>query len=1532
MKLTGIKKAAKRTAALGLALCMSVLPALGDSGVVLAQDADTEFTMEASSPTGEEDWASLKVDMKWAEEEETYGYWGTPLANGLFAAKENGEVQEDVFVLNHSTFWSGDPAYRDALYDGEGGYWNSAEEKAAGYEDVVSTLKAAYTEGVTVQERNSLMQSLNEKTQQMWESDEQSAFLSVGRMRMNFPELTYSENYKRTLDLDRAMSEVSFTKDGVDYLRETFISNPDNVMVTRLTNGVDTDMDMVLSLELHSEMNGKSDDNRVYVDEETQEIVMTGRAPYDFPATKWDENRGTLLEARAKIVLPEGGEITTEGNTLRVTDAPEILVLYTCETSFKDAVTDPSNSGVDYSGKVRETLDSALSMSYEELLDRHLEEYRSLFRRLWIDLEGEDILAADGRTYISPKEYALQYQYARYCMISCERENSVMPYGLFCMWSTEWVGVNEGAYFLNENMEKTQNLKGTANLADTSDAQYNFISSWAQEETGQRQAQTIYGAEGDDAWMMSHSTGIWAKSGMWGSQVEWGSWLSGGIWALDTLYDKYNYTQDISLLEKYFPLLEGAAEFALSQLIEVDGVNGELKGYKVVAPAGSPEHWYWVNGTKAGFDIASACDTLLYYNLFNMIEDGAEDLDRAGIAYDRDLVNQVKEAKEQMIPLEMFIDEETGRMKEWYNEYEIGEANHRHASHLLGLFLSNIDINEYDTPELYEAMEAEMYRWMTANGGAHPDRSLMAVRAGYEDFGLSHLEIVGSDYGHDAVMKWGPMASCIGESVVDSRFGEINLMENLTSSWSSGSVKGIRARGGYQLSLSWENGELTHCVIDSPTGETPRVLYKGEPVDLSADSRFTVNRAQTTLDDLKYEAGEKLDGKYTEESKSVLEAALETEDYDTISQALLAMVPVNYIEREVSVETENGVNVLSGRGNSLQLTASSDKEDAAYTWSIQEKDGGSAEQIASVDEDGVVTAVGGGVVTVTAEIEGEPYSRGTIDLLVEAETYSVKETIDDRDSRWQYSEGWLTWDEWKHRNGTITYSQEPGATAALTFTGSGFDFIGSSAEHIGNFSVTLDGEVLDDCVYSGNNGYNLVMYSKTGLEDTEHTVVITGLNDRIDVDALDIYGSTAPATDRSGLTAEYEAGLELTESDYTEESWNAFAAQLDSALAVLNNFDAAQEDITAALDSLTTAKNALEKSSGEPEEPSDEADKTALNLVIAMAEKLESEQSETGCYTDETWAAVQTSLDAARALAAVENASQENVDNAFLELITAVNLLENAVQRVALETAIEGARAILAEEEALADYTPESVENLRTVLAEAENVYALESADQETVNAAARSLMDAVTSLVVIDKDTRLDILIQKAEELLVSADQYTSASVSALNAALEAAYPVADDRDASEEQINAAYSSLAEAMSSLVRKADKSELQTALDKAAEILADTSKYVEESVAGLQAAADAAQAVYDQEDADAAAVGEAVKSLVDEILKTRLMGDVDGNGAVDSADSAEVLSAAAEVRTLDEIQSLAADVNGDGAADSSDAAEILQFAAEQADAL
>lgn len=123
-------------------------------------------------------------------------------------------------------------------------------------------------------------------------------------------------------------------------------------MVTRITNENNSAMEMELNLTLHPNMEGKSDDNRVFVDEDNMEVVMTGRAPYDFPATSWAEDRGTLMEARAKVLLPKDGEVTVSGSGLKVSGADEIIVLYTCETSFKDVTTNPSDSSVDYEKNV----------------------------------------------------------------------------------------------------------------------------------------------------------------------------------------------------------------------------------------------------------------------------------------------------------------------------------------------------------------------------------------------------------------------------------------------------------------------------------------------------------------------------------------------------------------------------------------------------------------------------------------------------------------------------------------------------------------------------------------------------------------------------------------------------------------------------------------------------------------------------------------------------------------------------------------------------------------------------------------------------------------------------------------------------------------------------------------------------------------------------------------------------------------------------------------------------------------------------
>lgn len=468
---------------------------------------------------------------------------------------------------------------------------------------------------------------------------------------------------------------------------------------------------------------------------------------------------------------------------------------------------------------------------------------------------------------------------------------------------------------------------------------------------------------------------------------------------------------------------------------------------------------------------------------------------------------------------------------------------------------------------------------------------------------------------------------------------------------------------------------------------------------------------------------------------------------------------------------------------------------------------------------------------------------------------------------------WETWQDDRLYSGRELYTTQPGATFSFTFEGTGFEMMSNKNPGLGYVRILADGVTVpggeEISLYDpSSSGYQKQsIFCCTGLEYGNHTVTVELLDKR------------------------------NPEGNTPKVSVDAFRI-----------FGQKPEPV-------------------EPDTP--EADTTALRLAVRMAEKMEQEQTENQCYTQESWAEAAAALDQARKLLEDPEAAQEQVDEAFLNLITACSLVENGVQRVGLKAAIDGAKAVLEDQEALKAYTEESIAAVRTALAAAEHVFSTEISDQGTINAATTNLLSAVTSLLTGDEETRLDILIQKAKELLEAEEQYTPSSAQNLKDALAAAENVAGGQ-ASEEEIRMAYNALAEAVVSLVRKADKAELKNAIDKAAEILGAPEKYLQESIAGLQAVKEEAQAVYDDQEADADAVGESLKKLIDEILKARLMGDVDLNGIVDTADSAEVLKYSAEMKELTLEQLRVGDTDHSGVTDSADASQILQYAAEITD--
>ena len=331
-----------------------------------------------------------------------------------------------------------------------------------------------------------------------------------------------------------------------------------------------------------------------------------------------------------------------------------------------------------------------------------------------------------------------------------------------------------------------------------------------------------------------------------------------------------------------------------------------------------------------------------------------------------------------------------------------------------------------------------------------------------------------------------------------------------------------------------------------------------------------------------------------------------------------------------------------------------------------------------------------------------------------------------------------------------------------------------------------------------------------------------------------------------------------------------------------------------------------------------------------MAEKLaDGSQS----FSPESWAAVEEALNEANALLTTLETTQGQVDDAFTKLINAIVDLKPGVQKYGLEAAIAGAEAILADPVTEERYTEGSVQAVKDALEAAKTVYDTVYGEdeveegQKAVNEATTNLLTAVSQM--LDKDfARLHAIIAQAEAILQDADKYTSESVENLKTVLSAAKETAANTELTGQEARDAYAALAEAITGLTFKGNKAELEVALAKANEILAQRNRYVASTVSDLEAATAEAQTVYDNIDATQKEINGAVETLVPVIMKARLLGDVNMNGIVESDDAAEILKYTAELQELTEEQVETGDVNRDGEADATDSAVILQYTAEK----
>jgi alpha-L-fucosidase 2 len=718
-----------------------------------------------------------------------------PIGNGRLGAMVFGGVAQERLQLNEDTLWAGSP-YQPAH--------KGAVASLGQVRDLIFAGK--YTDA----------DALIEKTM-MATPEKQMSYQTIGDLRLTTGVSSQTGDYRRQLDLDRAVATTTYAKDGIRFTRDAFVSVKDQVIVVRLT------ADRPKSLWLHASFTSpQKADSRVEGTDLVLDGVNTGQQGID----------GKLaFTTRVRFVV-ESGHVSPGDREVLIRDADAITVLIAAATNFKrydDVSGDPATVA-------RAQIEAAAKRSYADMLADHVAEHQRLFRRVTLDLGRTDMadLPTDERIRntkgaADPGLAALYCQYARYLMISTSRPGTQAA-GLQGIWNDKLNAPWGGKYTININTEMNYWPADPGNLGECVEPLMALVEDIA--VTGRVTAREHYGAKG---WVCHHNTDLWRATAPVDA-AKYGTWPMGGAWLLQSLWDHYDYGQDEAFLKRLYPLMAGACEFYLDAL-----VAEPRHGWMVTCPSMSPEHTH-PYGTMicAGPSI----DTQILRDLFDRTVIAASRLRR-----DDDLIGRVKTMRAKLAPDQIG---KAGQLQEWLDDWDMEavDLHHRHVSHLYALFPS-YQINIHDTPALAAAARKSLeirgdqatgwgtaWRinlWARLNEGDHAHailKFLLSSERTYPNMFDAHppFQIDGNFGGANAVM----------EMLLQGWNGRIMALPALPSAWPKGEVTGLRARGGIGADLAWAEGRLARLRLTSVRDQTITVLCQGRSTDIHLGAGQTV--------------------------------------------------------------------------------------------------------------------------------------------------------------------------------------------------------------------------------------------------------------------------------------------------------------------------------------------------------------------------------------------------------------------------------------------------------------------------------------------------------------------------------------------------------------------------------------------------------------------------------------------------------------------------------------------------------------------